>query len=138
MLIRDAMSVTNYLAGLLGLNDTEEPNGLDQLRDLLAEREAELTLSAEYGRPHPNMSEEPTVVFPYTLYTGNGEEYGAGAKEFIIPDNGLTDTESPLVKFVGKRHGISPEDVNFEALASVEGTSADAELKENGDVEVFA
>ena len=138
MLIRDAMSVTGYIAGLLGLNETEEADGLQQLRDLLAEREAELTLEAEYGRPHPNMTDEPTVVFPYSLYTGDGEEYGAGSKEFVIPDNGLNDTDSPLVQFVGRRLGIGPDDVDFEALASVEGTSASAELKENGDVEVGA
>lgn len=84
------------------------------------------------------MTDEPTVVFPYTLVTENGEEYGAGAKEFILPDNGLNDTEAALTKFIGKRHGIGPDEVDFEALASVEGTTADASLNEAGDVEVGA
>lgn len=134
--MRDAMSVTDYIP-FLG-NDEVEADGLEQLRDLLAEREAELTLTAEYGRPYPNMTDEPTVVFPYTLVTGDGEDYGAGAKEFVLPDNGLSDADAPLTKFVGKRHGIGPDEVDFDALASVEGTTADAELTERGDVEVSA
>lgn len=134
--MREAMSVTDYIP-FLG-NDDVEADGLKQLRDLLAEREAELTLTAEYGRPYPNMTNEPTVVFPYTLVTDDGEDYGAGAKEFVLPDNGLDDADAPLTKFVGKRHGIGPDEVDFEALANVEGTSANAELTESGDVEVSA
>lgn len=123
---------------LLGGNDSDETNDLTALRDLLAEREAELSLRAIYGQPYPNLQGKPTAVFPYTLYDENGEEYGTGAKEFVIPDNGLKTTDSPLVKFVGKHHGIGPDEVDFDALANVEGTEVDATLKENGDVEVSA
>lgn len=128
------MSATQYLKSLLGLGTERAQPGVEELRDMLAEREAELTLTAEYGRPHPNTTDEPTVVFPYTLYTGAGEQYGGGAKEFVIPDDGLADPDAPLTKFIGKRHGISPDDVDFEALLAVEGTDADAELNEEGDV----
>lgn len=131
------MTAINRIKAILGLNEVEA-DGLTQLRDLLAEREAELSLTAEYGRPHPNMQDKPTVVFPYTLSDQNGEDYGAGAKEFVIPDNGLNDADSALVAFIGKRLGVGPDDVDFEALASVEGTTANAELTESGDVEVAA
>lgn len=131
------MTAINRIKAILGLTGEVEADGLEQLRDLLAEREAELNLSATYGRPYPNMTDEPTVVFPYTLTTGDGEDYGAGAKEFILPDNGLDD-DAPLTKFIGKRHGISPDEVDFDALAAVEGTTADATLTESGDVEVSA
>jgi len=130
------MSALNRINAILGLNDDVEADGLEQLRDLLAEREAELNLSATYGRPYPNMTDEPTVVFPYTLQTGDGEDYGAGAKEFVLPDDGLGASDSPLVRFIGKRHSIGPDDVDFEALASVQGTTANATLNEDGDVEV--
>lgn len=115
---------------------TEAPDELDVLKNLLEAREATLELSAEFERPFPNTKDEPTVVFPYTLVTSDGEEYGAGAKEFLIPDNGLNDTDSPLVKFVGQRLNVGPDDVDFEALAAVEGTTAPADLTDEGDIEV--
>jgi len=136
--MRQTMSALNRIKAILGLTGDVEADGLEQLRELLAEREAELNLSATYGRPYPNMTDEPTVVFPYTLQTGDGEDYGAGAKEFVLPDNGLDAADSPLVAFIGKRLGIGPDDVDFEALASVEGTTANATLNEAGDVEVSA
>lgn len=131
------MSMTQRIKAILGLTDeaSTDTDEIEQLRELLAEREAELNLGAEYGRPHPNMEGEPTVVFPYSIYN-DGNEYGAGAKEFLLPDDGLGDTEAPLVKFVGKRHGIGPDEVDFEALANVEGTTADAFLNDDGDVVV--
>jgi len=132
------MSVLNRIKAILGLNGDVEADGLEQLRELLAEREAEQNLSATYGRPYPNMTDEPTVVFSYTLHTGEGEDYGAGAKEFVLPDNGLDAADSPLVLFIGKRLGIRPDDVDFDALASVEGTTANAAFNEYGDVEVWA
>lgn len=135
--MRHTMSTIERAKALLGLG-TDEQDPLEQLRDLLAEREAELSLTATYGRPEPNLTDEPTVVFPYTLHTGDGEEYGTGAKEFVLPDDGLDDADAPLTKFVGKRHGIGPADVDFDALASVEGTSASATLNESGDVQVEA
>lgn len=131
------MSALQTLKSILGLGTTDDaPNELDVLYDLLAEREAELTLSAEYGQPYPNTCEEPTVVFPYTLYTSNGAEYGAGAKEFVIPDDGLQDASSPLAQFIAQRLDIEAADVDFDSLVAVEGTTADAELDESGDVHV--
>lgn len=129
------MSVFDYIP-FIGNDDDVEADGLTALRELLAEREAELSLEATYGRPYPNMTEEPTVVFPYTLTTADGEDYGAGAKEFVLPDNGLGDNDAPLTKFVGTCLSIGPDDVDFEALASVEGVSASATLTESGDVVV--
>lgn len=119
---------------IFGGNDGEDE--VEQLRRLLNEREATLQLEAVYGRPYPNTTEEPTVVFPYTLYTSNGEAYGSGSKEFLIPDNGLLDTESDLVWFIARQHQIVEDDVDFEYLMEVEGSSADAELDDGGDVYV--
>lgn len=130
------MNATTTIKAILGLTDDEEADGLEQLRDLLAVREAELSLTAEYGRPHPNTQDKPTTVFPYTLIDQNGDEYGAGSKEFVIPDDGLEDADSALATFIGKRLGVSPEEVDFDALVNVEGTTASAELNESGDVEV--
>jgi len=130
------MSAIERLKDLFGRSD-DATDGLELIRELLAEREAELTLEAEYGRPHPNMTDEPTIVFPFTTFTKDGKEYGAGAKEFRLPDNGLED-DAPLTEFIAKRHGVSVEEVGFEELAAVEGTTAPAELTENGDVEVGA
>lgn len=135
--MRGTMSARTRIKAILGLTSSDDASaGLDELRDLLAEREATLNLTAVYGEPYPNMQDEPTVVFPYTLKTGDGDDYGAGAKEFALPDNGLADPDAPLTKFIGKRHGISPDDVDFEALASIEGTSAPARLTDEGDVVV--
>lgn len=128
----------NPLARLKDLfSRSDDPtDGLDLIEELLNEREATLSLEAEYGRPHPNMKDEPTVVFPYTLYTGDGEQYGTGSKEFVIPDDGLQDSTAPLVSFIKKRHEIQTGDVDFQALANVEGTTAPAELNAKGDVVV--
>ena len=121
---------------LFGDDTANEGDEIEQLRELLARREATLQLEAVYGRPYPNMTDEPTVVFPYTLYTSDGAEYGGGAKEFVVPEDGLLDAESPLVEFVAKRHGIAVDDVDFQCLVEVEGTSAGAELTDDGDVVV--
>jgi hypothetical protein len=129
------MSVTQRIKAALGLGTTT--NGTEQLRQLLLEREAALDLSVQYGEPTSDMQDQPTAVFPYTVYDGD-EVYGVGKKEFIIPDDGLGDPDAPLTKFVGKRHGIAPEDVDFEALLDVEGTTASASLNDEGDVEVSA
>lgn len=115
--------------------DAEDPT-LATLEELLREREATLDLTAEYGRPTPNLQDEPTAVFPYTLFDGDGEEYGTGAKEFPLPDNGLEADDSALAEFVAKRHGISAEEVEFADLAAVEGTTAPATLNDDGDVVV--
>lgn len=111
-------------------DDTDE---LELIRELLAEREAELVLEAEYGKPSPNMTDEPTIVFPYTLFTQDGTRYGTGSKEFRLPDDGL-DGDSPLCTFVAKRHGIETDAVGFEELVGVAGTTTSAELSESGNV----
>lgn len=131
------MSAIGYIKGLLGLNDSEEVDGLGVLADLLAEREATLALDAEYGRPTTNTLSEPTAVFPVTL-RHEGEDYGGHAKEFVVPDNGLDDTDAALTQFLADARGKDPEDVTFADLAAVEGMTADARLTDNGDIEVDA
>lgn len=129
------MSAFQQLKAYLGFGTTT--NGTEQLRQLLLEREAALDLSVQYGEPTSDMQDQPTAVFPYTIYDGE-EVYGVGRKEFIIPDDGLSDPDAALTKFVGKRHGIAPDEVDFEALLNVEGTTASASLNDEGDVEVSA
>lgn len=130
------MSLFGYLAETLGLS-TDEPNDpLDELERLLTEREPSLNLSATFSTPTPNMQDEPTVLFPYTVFDSNGNEYGAGNKEFILPDNGLDDTHSTLVQFVAEQHDIDAEDVTFDDVAAVEGTTANVHLNAFGDIEV--
>lgn len=130
------MSIVAYVRSLIGGNDSTE--GLGALRDLLAEREAEMTLTAKYGEPSPNMTDEPTVTFPYTVYTNDGVTYRVGAKEFVLPDNGLQDADTPLARFIAQRNGIEPSEVTFEDLAAIEGQTADVTLSESGDLEVAA
>lgn len=132
------MSVLARIADLFDRSD-DPTDGLELIRELLAEREAELALEAEYGRPHPNMTDEPTIAFPYTIYTKDGKKYSSGVKEFRLPDDGLSDSTAPLVRFIKERHGsdtIQTGDVDFEALANVEGTTAPAKLNEEGDLVV--
>lgn len=132
------MSVTGFIKGLFGLNDSEDTeDGLEILADLLAEREATLALDAEYGKPTTNTTGEPTAVFPVTL-RHDGEDYGSHTKEFPLPDDGLDDVDAALTQFVADAHGIAPEDVEFADLAAVEGLTADARLEENGDITVEA
>lgn len=133
------MSVTALVAGILpigGSDDEDETDGLEALRKLLNEREAELSLTAIFGEPQPDMRDQPTVVFPYVTQRESGAIYREGAKEFALPDNGLQDEDSALVQFLASHHGIDPSDVEFEDLAAVEGTTATAEVNEHGDVEV--
>lgn len=136
------MSVTAIIAGLLpAFGSTDEDDGLqglEGLRQLLKEREAELTLTATFGEPRPNMTDEPTVQFPYDLHTGEGVLYGTGMKEFSLPDNGLNDAESNLVQFLGNTVAADADSVDFESLAAVEGLTAEARVNENGDIEVAA
>lgn len=122
----------------MGLTDLfgngDQPDELDQLYQMLQSRQQTLGLEARYGRPYPNTTNEHTVDFPYTLFTAEGNEYGAGVKEFIIPDDGLGDADSSLVQFIATQHGIDPEEVTFEDLAAVEGQYDTAELNDEGDV----
>jgi len=122
------------LSRLFGGNDNSGAD-IEVLRDLLMEREATLDLTAVYGEPSANTQGEPTAAFPYTTYSDRSK-YSKGAKEFVIPDDGLSDTDGPLVQFIAKRHGIAPEDVDFGALAGVEDTEASADLNDDGDVVV--
>lgn len=115
---------------------TDNYDETEHLRRLFECKHAKLNLSAVYGRPYPNTDDQTTVVFPYTLETSDGSEYGAGAKEFILPDDGLNDTEAPLTQFLAARFNIEPEDVEFEHVTKVAGSTADARFDEDGDVRV--
>jgi hypothetical protein len=123
--------IASILTRLFGGND-DETDGLAALQSALAERQTTLDLSAEYERPTINRQGEPTAMFPCTLYEG-GEPYGAHAKEFAIPDNGLDDEDAPLTRFLN-RYGIE----SIEDLGSIQGTETTATLKDNGEVEVGA
>lgn len=129
------MSVKARIYDLFGRSD-DPTDGIELIKELLAEREAELTLEAEYGKPYPNMTGRPTVVFPYTLYTTDGDEYGTGSKEFALPDDGLKDSTSPLVSFIKRVHEIQTGEVSVEYLAAVEGTTESAYLDADGDIKL--
>lgn len=125
------MSALNRIKAILGLTtDEAQPDGLAALQNFLAERQARLSLEARYGRPTVNTQGEVTAVFPITLYH-DGEEYGAHAKEFPLPDNGLEDEDAALTRFLDA-HGIE----SVENLGDIEGQTEGATLKENGEVEV--
>lgn len=124
------------LSNLFGFNEPSDP--IAELRTLFNERETTLRLEAEYGAVKPDTQDEPTVVFPYTVYTSNGERYSSGKKEFVIPDNGLLDRESALVDFLSKVHQIPRDDVTFDDMVAVEGHVSDAELNKHGDIVVGA
>lgn len=123
----------SVLQRFFGSND--QPDGLTVLENLLAERQATLALEAEYGRPTVNMQGEPTAVFPISLFH-EGEEYGAHAKEFAVPDNGLDDEDAPLTRFLAVATDQDPSEVTMEDLTAVEGMTAGAALCENGDITV--
>jgi len=124
------MSAIGYIKGLLGLNDEQQADGLESLKRFLEERQNTLSLTAEYGRPSVNTQGEITAVFPMTLYY-DGERYGGHGKEFPLPDSGLSDEDAALTKFLNA-HGIE----SVENLAAIEGETANAVLKDNGEVEV--
>lgn len=128
-------SLLDTVRAKLGLtNDGRSNDSIDTLRQLFAEREATVDLTAAYHSPEPNMNDEPTTVFPYTLYDSNDDEYGTGAKEFPLPDDGLNDADAAVTEFVARRHDLDPEEVTFDDLAAVEGTTADAHFATNGDI----
>jgi len=124
--------IASIIARLFGGNDGGNDDGLAALQALLAERQTNLALTAQYVSPTVNTQGEPTAVFPCTLYH-DGEEYGAHAKEFAIPDNGLDDEDAPLTQFLA-RHGIE----NIENIGAITGVEDSATLKDNGEVEVGA
>jgi hypothetical protein len=124
------MGLRNLLFG------AEQTDPIEELRRLFDERESTLHLEATYGLPRPDMQGEPTVVFPYTVFDGDGEPYGSGSKEFIIPDDGMAERGSALVDFLAKRHDITRENVTFDHLIAIEGTTAEASLNTEGDIVV--
>jgi hypothetical protein len=127
--------VLDRIASLFGSTDDEEST-LEALESLFRERESTLDLTAEFGVPNPNLTDEPTAVFPYTLYDSNGEVYGSGAKEFPIPDDGFTDESAAVTQFLGGITDTPVGDVGVGALYAVEGETADARLNPFGDTVV--
>lgn len=126
------MNLVDKLRAILGLDSGGD---LEELRRLLEERQVTLQLGAIYEEPRMDQQGEPTAVFPITL-THGGEEYDAHKKEFVLPDDGLNDTDSALVQFVAAEVGVPSEDVTFADLAMIEGHETSATLKENGEIEV--
>lgn len=125
------MSALEYLKGLIGLtNDEDETGGLEALQNYLSKQEERLSLTAVFARPTIDTQGEPTAVFPAALFH-DGEEYARHAKEFPIPDDGLSDESAALTQFLSE-YGIE----SVENLGDIQGQSAGATLKENGEVEV--
>lgn len=127
------MRITDYLTSLFGSTDDEAPT-VDALEELFRKRQATLDLTAEFHLPAPNMTDEPTAVFPYTLLTNDGERYGTGSKEFPIPDDGFEDNDAPITQFISNLSGTDAGEVDIDALRSIDGTTADATLNDEGDV----
>lgn len=125
------MALTDYFPFL---GDTDEQPTTEMLEDLFRERESTLDLTVVFGLPEPNTVDEPTAVFPYTIFDG-GEVYGSGSKEFPIPDNGFADDSANVTTFVGAVTDTAPTNVGVNTLYSVEGVQLDAELNEIGNVE---
>lgn len=125
------MSLSDYLPNIFGDND-DQPS-TEMLEDLFRERESTLDLTVEFGLPQPNMVDEPTAVFPYTIYD-SGEVYGKGSKEFIIPDDGFKSDDAPVTQFIGGVTNTVPEDVGVGALYAVDGVTLAAELNDEGDI----
>jgi hypothetical protein len=127
------MSVIDRITSLFGSNDTDAPT-VEALESLFREREATLELTAEFHLPNPNMTDEPTAVFPYTLLDSDGDVYGSGAKEFVIPDNGFEDDNAAVTEFIGGVTDTTPANVGVGALHAVEGGTASATLNDAGDI----
>lgn len=123
------MSITDFITRLLGRGE-ETADGFEQLQQYLEAQQAVAQFEVEYGRPTISTLGEPTAQFPYTIYD-DGVSYGAGAKEFPIPDNGMQDTGAPLTRFL-HAHSIS----TVGDLGAIEGQRDSAELTDGGDLEV--
>ena len=128
------MNLSNYVPDFLAGSNDEQPT-TELLEDLFRERESTLDLSAQFELPEPNMTDEPTAVFPYTIYD-SGEVYGSGSKEFIIPDNGFKDNDANVTQFIGGVTDTPPEDVGVGALYAVESEGVDAFLDDDGDIKL--
>jgi hypothetical protein len=120
----------------LFFSEAEDEDPIVSLRQLFDERESTLQLTAQYNTPRPNMTDQPTVVFPYTVYTESGDVYTDGRKEFRLPDNGLEDETSSLVQFLKAKYEIGADEVQFAHLEQMEGKEADAYLNSFGNIEV--
>lgn len=107
-----------------------------QLRELFRERENTLALEATFGKPVADTVGEPTVQFPATVRTTDGELYDTVSREFRIPDNGTSETDSPLVTFLATELGIDATDVTVDDIFAVEGDTVDATLANNGSIEL--
>lgn len=130
--MRGSMSVLQTIKSLLGLqDDSDELTGLEALQTYLAEKEETLgSLTAVFTEPTVDTQGEVTAVFPYTVFH-EGELYGYGTKEFLIPDSGLQG-DSALSDFLAN-HGIFAVD----ELGQIEGIEVDASLnEETGDITV--
>lgn len=127
------MSVIDRITSLFGSNDDDAPT-IEALESLFRESEATLDLTAEFHLPNPNMTDEPTAVFPYTLLDSEGEVYGSGAKEFVIPDDGFEDDDAAVTKFIGGVTDTQVGNVGVGALHAVEGQTASARLNDAGDI----
>lgn len=112
----------------------DKQSDLDQLRELLARKERDLNLTAVYGEPYARTDVgAETIVFPYTLFH-EGTPYGSGHKEFVIPDDGLADKESSLVRFLTLIHEVDSDAVTFDHVAGVTGIETEAEFDSGGDL----
>jgi len=125
------MTLADYIP-FIG-TDKDEPT-TETLAELFRQREATLDLTAAFHQPEGNTLNEPTAVFPYTLYDSGGEPYGTGTKEFIIPEDGFTDNDAFVTLFVGYLTDTDTEDVGVETLGAVEGSESPAELTDAGDI----
>jgi len=65
--------IASIIARLFGGNDSGNDDGLAALQALLAERQTNLALTAQYVSPTVNTQGEPTAVFPCTLYHDGAE-----------------------------------------------------------------
>jgi len=113
-------------------NDTQSPE--DKLRELFAERENDLQLTAVFAKPQPDMQDKPTVVFPFDLIDGDGELYGGNDREFFIPDDGFNE-DSALARFVSDVTGV--DEPTTEDMFAVEGKQARAEIDTFGETALY-
>jgi hypothetical protein len=124
-----SMSLIDYIP-FLG-NSTETTDGLAELQAILADKQTTLDLSATFGRPTIDKQGTTTAVFPYTV-THEGAPYTNGAKEFVIPDEGLNG-ESSLSAFL-TNYAIG----TVADIGSIEGAEAESvTLTDSGDIRVI-
>lgn len=130
------MSLFDYIPFIGDTSQAQPTDGAEALNELLRQREETLDLTAVFHQPVANIQDEPTALLPYTLVDRYGDDYGAGTKEFPLPDKGFDDNEAALTQFVARAIGIAPEDTVRADLFAVEGTEAPAEINDDGDITV--